>query len=147
MQKYKSFLYFCGMDSTFAQNKHRCLIGLGANSEAETNLCKVRSMLEELFPDVRWSTEIQTLPHTISNAAPFRNQVGSMTTSLSPEELKACFKEMERKLGRTPEGKAAGIIPADIDLLQYDTEILKPEDLKRDYIQQSISELTDCINR
>ena len=40
-----------------------------------------------------------------------------------------------------PQEKSQGIVKIDIDLLIHGSRILKPEDLKRDYIQQELERL------
>ena len=49
------------------------------------------------------------------------------------------FKELERHSGRLPGDKAQGIVKLDIDLLTFDNKVLKPEDMKREYIRRGIS--------
>lgn len=39
------------------------------------------------------------------------------------------------------EDKSQGIVKLDIDLLMYDDDILKPDDMKRDFIKQGLKEL------
>ena len=54
------------------------------------------------------------------------------------EEVKAILKKIEKILGRTQEDKKRGIIAIDIDLLQWNHQVLKPDDLQREYIQKGI---------
>ena len=49
--------------------------------------------------------------------------------------------------GRRPEDKTAEKIPLDIDLLVYGNEILKPKDLRREYIQKGVEELGTLLAR
>lgn len=143
----KDFSYFCSMNKTFIQNSHRCAVGLGSNYNADENLKKIRAALEKIFPDIRWSDIRQTTPHSMGPAADFLNQVGCFSTHMPAEDITARFKSLERTLGRTPEGKAAGIITADVDLLYYDETILKPADLKRNYVQMGLADLKQDISR
>ena len=59
-------------------------------------------------------------------------------TRFSLEEVKAILKKIEKILGRTQEDKKRGIIAIDIDLLQWNHQVLKPDDLQREYIQKGI---------
>ena len=52
------------------------------------------------------------------------------------------FKQIEQQSGRTPESKNNGIIPLDIDLLQWNDTILKPEDFRRPYVQSGLLSLS-----
>ena len=76
----------------------------------------------------------------------FLNRVGIAYTSLSATELIRHFKQIERALGRVSESKHLGIIPMDIDLLQWNDDLLKPDDLQRSYIKAGISQLSErCV--
>ena len=50
---------------------------------------------------------------------------------------------MERQAGRTPESKQLGIIPLDIDILTYDNQVIKAEDLRKKYVQLILRSLPD----
>lgn len=63
------------------------------------------------------------------------------STALSADSLHRLFKELERRSGRLPEDKPAGIVKLDIDLLVYDGEVLKPEDMEREYVRLCLKEL------
>ena len=76
------------------------------------------------------------------NPSFFLNRVGIAYTSLSTTELIRHFKQIERALGRVSESKHLGIIPMDIDLLQWNDDLLKPDDLQRSYIKAGISQLS-----
>ena len=72
--------------------------------------------------------------------SPFGNQLAKLTTPLDAEEIRYLLKQMEKNHGRLPEDKEHGIVKLDIDLLMYDEEILKPEDMKRDFIKKAMEE-------
>ena len=48
-------------------------------------------------------------------------------------------------MGRLPTHKKEGKIIIDIDLLQWNGEILKPDDFKRDYMKQLLKEIKEII--
>ena len=48
-------------------------------------------------------------------------------------------------MGRLPSHKEEGIIIIDIDLMQWNNEILKPEDFERHYIQPLLREMEEII--
>ena len=58
------------------------------------------------------------------------------------DELHALFKQIERRMGRTAEGKRQGIIPIDIDLIRWNDHLLKPDDYRRDYVQEALAQLS-----
>jgi 2-amino-4-hydroxy-6-hydroxymethyldihydropteridine diphosphokinase len=45
---------------------------------------------------------------------------------------------MEHAAGRRPEDKAQGIVHLDVDLLQFDDQVLKPADFQRSYIIEEL---------
>ncbi len=106
---------------------HRCLICLGANTEAEENFRRAHALLGAAFPDsIEWGVRQWTEPVDFPlNPALFLNQEGTLHTSLTAGEVRTIFKEIERQCGRTPHDKAEGIVRMDIDLLRYDDEQLK----------------------
>ena len=51
------------------------------------------------------------------------------------------MKQIEKENGRLPEDKEQGIVKLDIDLLIADDRILKPDDLKKEFVQRGIQEI------
>ena len=51
------------------------------------------------------------------------------------------FKEIEKACGRGSDSKSTGFVPLDIDLLQYDGDILKPLDMQKEYVRRALSSL------
>lgn len=119
----------------------RCVICLGSNADGEYHLAMARKILDCTFPGMRWGEIVETVPEVTENPAPYLNQAAVMETELSAGELKAFFKDIEKKCGRTPEGKQKGIIPLDIDLLVFGTQVMKPADMEKHYVGQALSSL------
>lgn len=69
------------------------------------------------------------------------NSVAKGNTSLSADDIRQALKEYERNMGRTPEAKAQGIVPIDLDLLSHGDIILKPKDLQQEYVLRGLREL------
>lgn len=90
--------------------------------------------LRERFPSLRCSAPVYTSPVDCPGAETFLNQVGVAYTPYAPAEIRSMLKQIESDLHRTPQDKACGRIPIDIDLLQWNDLILKPEDLARPYV-------------
>lgn len=110
---------------------NRVVIGLGSNHDGEKNIAIAIELLRERFPLIRISSPKYTEPEGMEGSGLFLNCMAVALTPEAPDVLTAIFKQMEKTLGRTPQGKQAGIIPIDIDLLQWNDLVLKPEDLKR----------------
>ena len=56
-------------------------------------------------------------------------------------QIKDVLKDIECCIGRKPEDKSCGRVPIDIDLLQWNDQILKAEDLTREYVLDGICSL------
>ena len=120
-------------------NEHHCLLCMGSNTNRFTQLSDARKVLSEAFPDIHFGELMETQAIGSGFHSPFSNQLARFTTTLSSESVHNLFKELERRCGRIPEDKAQGVVKLDIDLLTFDNKVLKPEDMKREYIRRGIS--------
>ena len=120
---------------------HTCLLCLGSNLDASTRLSAARSALLSHFTHIRFSEEMVTEAIGSGFLSPFHNQVASLETSLSAEQVRVILKNIEQGQGRLPEDKTQGIVKLDIDLLVYDDDVLKPKDLEREFVKIGLEEL------
>jgi 2-amino-4-hydroxy-6-hydroxymethyldihydropteridine diphosphokinase len=121
---------------------NRIIMLLGSNRDAEENMKLAEAELRDYFPQIAFSTPVYTEPVGTNYNTPFLNRIAVAYTSDRPEEIIVCFKLIEQVLGRTPSDKLIGSIPIDIDLLQWNDQELKKEDLKRDYVIDGIRSLS-----
>ena len=124
-------------------NTHHCLICLGSNKEYTQRLFNARKALCAHFPDIRFGKEMKTEAIGSHFLSPFGNQLGKFTTTLLPEEIRPLLKQIEKDNGRMADDKEKGIVKLDIDLLMYDDQILKPDDMKRDFVLQGLETFKD----
>ncbi|MBC8619332.1 2-amino-4-hydroxy-6-hydroxymethyldihydropteridine diphosphokinase [Parabacteroides faecis] len=117
---------------------NRIILSLGSNTDQERNIADAGHLLDSSFVSISFSVPVYTVPINISCSGHFLNQVAIAFTEEGPDEVNYRLKQIERQLRRTPEGNATGVIPIDIDLLQWNDLILKPEDLQRDYVKAGI---------
>lgn len=122
-------------------NSESCLICLGSNYDREIHMNAARKALSETFPNIRFGEELETEAIGEGFFSPFSNQLATFQTSLTTDEIRQRLKEIELDNGRMPQEKSQGIVKIDIDILIHGSRILKPEDLKRDYIQQELERL------
>lgn len=122
-------------------NSESCLICLGSNYDREIHMNAARKALSETFPNIRFGEELETEAIGEGFFSPFSNQLATFQTSLTTDEIRQRLKEIEQDNGRTLQEKSQGIVKIDIDILIHGSRILKPEDLKRDYIQQELERL------
>ena len=120
---------------------HTCLLCLGSNVDRRAQMASAREALKRHFPDIRFSTEMETESIGSRFLSPFSNQVAIFETTFSAEEVRTILKQIERDHGRLPEDKSQGIVKLDIDLLMVDDCVLKPADLEKEFVQKGIEEL------
>ena len=61
------------------------------------------------------------------------------------EDIQVRFKSIEKIMGRQPSHKANGIVIIDIDLIKWNNEVLKPDDFKRDYMNELLLQVQDIV--
>lgn len=122
--------------------KKECRLCLGSNHHPHSHLSTARGWLQQMFADIRFAPEEQTVPVDFASPAPFVNQVAVLTTELEARTVRTLLKDIEERCGRSTTDKALGVVKIDIDLLQYGREVLKPADLRRDYVRRGLAYLT-----
>lgn len=109
-----------------------CIISLGSNTDAVSNLQKARELLLRAYPGISFSSIKETSPVDMKhNQSPFLNQLAKFSTEQEAEEVHAALKIMERFCGRRPDDKEQETIHIDIDLLAHGDTIIKPMDFAR----------------
>ena len=123
----------------------RFIISLGSNlcpSEAESNLSKAEIFLSGLFEaDIVFSSHYPTPGVGSGKGKTYLNAVALGHTSLSAEAIRTSLKDFELRTGRTPEVRALGIVPIDLDLLMLGDNVFKPKDLSQSYVLRGLNEL------
>lgn len=121
--------------------RNRAILCVGSNLDKEKNMERAVERLRAHFISIRFAEPVYTESFDCLVPTTFLNQVAIVYSSESTEEIRSRLKEIERSLGRRPEDKALGRVPIDIDLLCWNDEILKPDDLRRDYVRVGIRSL------
>lgn len=123
----------------------RFIISLGSNlcpSEAESNLSKAEIFLSGLFAaDIVFSSHYPTPGVGSGEGKTYLNAVAIGHTSLSAEAIRTSLKDFELRTGRTPEVRALGIVPIDLDLLMLGDNVFKSKDLSQSYVLRGLNEL------
>jgi len=121
------------------------IISLGSNEEREKNLLLARKRLKELFPDICFSNEEETLPVRFHRTNMFSNQLACFVSDANDTEIISQLKAIEEEAGRTMQEKAKEIVRLDIDLLSCDDKVYKHDDWDRDYVQRGLEQLENKI--
>ncbi len=130
-----------GENGKRADGLSRAVLCLGSNRDRERNVRRAAEVLRGRFPAIRLSTPVYTEPVGCPSAERFLNQVAVLYTDWGREAFAAFLKRVEADLGRCPADKAAGRVPIDIDLLQWNDQILKADDLRRPYVRDGLREI------
>ena len=121
---------------------HRVIISLAANRFQVKNLSRARCCLEEILSDLHYTAEHWTEP--VGNGSrhdAYLNQLASGITGLDEEQLSARLKEVERSFGRNEAKRRLGIVPIDLDILEFDGERRHLKDWERPYVKELLIEL------
>lgn len=121
---------------------YRVIISLAANRFQKKNLSKARCCLEEILFDIHYTSECWTEPFgdtPCRNA--YLNQLVIGNTKLDESSLNEWLKKTELRFGRTAAKRQSGIVPIDLDILEFEGEKRHLRDWERPYVQQLIAEL------
>ncbi len=86
-------------------------------------------------------SDLYSTQATNGRSPDYLNMVAAIHTDLPLTDLSALCKTYESDCGRTPNSKSSGLIEIDIDLLQYGTILLRPDEFLRPYLQQGLQTL------
>ena len=102
---------------------------------------RAAEMLRAHFVFIQFSQPVYTESIDCPLSTTFLNRVAVLYSEESPVRIKDVLKDIECCIGRKPEDKSCGRVPIDIDLLQWNDQILKAEDLTREYVLDGICSL------
>ena len=111
---------------------------IGSNRDKAVNMKRAEAMLRAYFATIRFSPLMETEAIGCPGAECYLNQVAVCRCEESLGEVQAALKRMEWEIGRRPTDKASGRMPIDIDLIQWNDEVLKPADLQRCYVKEGL---------
>ena len=119
----------------------KVILSLAANRFQKSNLAKARECLSKVISNVSYTSEQWTEPMLSSRRELYLNQLAEGNTELTLDELNQRLKAIEISFGRTAQKRQLGIVPIDIDILQYGDLRLHERDWQRPYVTSLISEL------
>ena len=126
---------------------HKVLLSIGTNTDACFNMKRAIDSLHSCFPNIQFTTIIESVACGAIFKGPFLNTLAYFETNMVKEDIKVRFKGIEKNMGRQPSHKAEGIVIIDIDLIQWNNEVLKPEDFKRDYMCELLEQVQDIVSK
>jgi 2-amino-4-hydroxy-6-hydroxymethyldihydropteridine diphosphokinase len=118
-----------------------CIIGIGSNIDAESNIRKMLELLSEEFELVQVSQMVQTKPIGILEQDNYTNGAVRIRTKMDIESLALYLKNLEDQMGRDRTKPKFGPRNIDLDLLIWNNKVVDPDYYTRDFLRTSASEL------
>jgi 2-amino-4-hydroxy-6-hydroxymethyldihydropteridine diphosphokinase len=117
------------------------IISIGSNIDAEANIAKMITYLEEKVKIVKVTPLIKTKPIGIENQPDFTNGAVKIETLLPKENLNLLLKSIEDQLGRDRTAAKFGPRTIDLDIVVWNGEIVDNDYYTRDFLKNSVDEL------
>lgn len=125
--------------------KHFVLLAIGSNFQQELNMQKAVELLLKAVSEIVFSRWVWTEPIGIESP-PFLNCLAYGQCSDDLLMVTNTFKTIEVLLGSTKEARLRGEVAIDIDLLQWDSQKMRPADWERPYVKMLWKELKNVGN-
>lgn len=114
---------------------HSAFICIGSNWGNRVKT--VRQAISHLVrtTDSLWSSTIYETPAAgkDSGTPAYMNAVVKIRVNSDYPELNLMLKRMELEAGRNEECRNLGRVPLDLDIVEFDGEVLRPEDFRQKY--------------
>lgn len=123
--------------------KNTALVMIGSNLDAESNISLAIQHLSDIFTVEKMSSCLSSKPVGDKYKSPFHNKAIRIISNLDYENTIISFKEIERKLGRTPESKQSGLVTMDIDLIFWNGEQVHRDYDRFPFVKKCIDQLND----
>lgn len=118
-----------------------CTIGLGSNSDDREQ--QINQAIEHITSYLSKSTVSSIYETEAVNGkdAPYLNAVIHGISPVGSAALNKYLKDWELSHGRTPESHDDGVVTIDLDLVIFDSHILRQKDFERHYFNIGYREL------
>lgn len=122
---------------------HTAIISLGSNLPCATQIVEATAEVLEDVVDIEASSGVFVNPDDTGRGDDYANAVLRVRTHLSEERFMQVAREFEQAAGRTPELKASGVVPLDIDLVIWDGRVVSEHDRVRPYFIHGYSLISE----
>jgi len=123
------------------ENSTPCTIGLGSNTtDREYQITQATEFILGLLDKCSCSEVYESAPYN-GKDKPYLNAVIHGLSPFSQEDLVAKLKKWEADHGRTQMKTFEGVIPIDLDLVIWNSRILRPRDFERHYFNVGYRQL------
>lgn len=120
-----------------------CIIGIGSNINAETNISKMLEILKSKVEVIKVSQFLETKPIGIIDQPDFTNGAVKVKLELNQKKLIVLLKGIEDEMGRDRSNPKFGPRCIDLDIAVWNNEIVDKDYYTRDFLQKSVDELKD----
>ncbi|MCF6333482.1 MAG: 2-amino-4-hydroxy-6-hydroxymethyldihydropteridine diphosphokinase [Draconibacterium sp.] len=118
-----------------------CIIGIGSNIEAETNIPKMLEILKTKVEVLQVSTFLITKPIGNIDQADFTNGAVKIKTDLNQKKLNKLLKAIEGEMGRDRTNPKFSPRCIDLDIVVWNNEIVDEDYFTRSFLKKSVNEL------
>ena len=122
-------------------SKNVCIIGIGSNINAESNIQEMLEMLKMEVDVLKVSNFLKTEPIGIKDQPEYTNGAVKIETSHTKKELKKVLKNIEDQLGRDRSAPKFGPRTMDLDIVVWDGEIVDEDYFTRGFLKTSVDEI------
>lgn len=120
---------------TEEKDSHLVWLSFGSNcGEREALISKAIKIIGESLKEVSFS-DIYETPEIHGKGAPYLNAVMKGHTFKSFEIFNQELKEYEISEGRDSECRLRGLVPIDIDIVIWDSKVIRPKDFSASFFQ------------
>jgi putative transposase len=125
------------------ETTNTCIIGIGSNIDAETNISKMLEILKSHVEIIKVSSFIKTKPIGIENQPEFTNGAVKIKANLNREDLTGLLKGIEDQMGRDRTAPKFGPRNIDLDIVVWNGDIVDDDYYTRDFLQKSVGEINE----
>ncbi len=117
------------------------IIMLGSNINADENIALAKKLINDKYEIINESDILITLPRTKGYKNHFLNQAIKIQSDEYYTDTQSFFKDIEKQLGRTSEGKNQGLIPIDIDCVFWNGKAMRNDYEEFDFARICIDQI------
>lgn len=116
-------------------------LSVGSNfGSKKDNVARALDWLRNTLVNTRCSSIYET-PEIHGYGPSYFNAVIEGLTDMPLSKFNYTLKDYEIKSGRTPEAKERKEVIIDLDIVMWDSEVIRPEDFKRQFFQKGYQEI------
>ena len=122
------------------------IVVLGSNIAPQKNIHQAKKLISLRFKILSETQWVKTKPIGITNQPDFINGAIFLQTELIEEEFRRQVKEIEHKIGRSPNSAHSyGPRVIDIDIIVWNNLVLNKDFYDRDFVRRLVLELVPTV--